>query len=196
MDIPSQLKEILSQRRYEHSMHTADLAVEYARLLGVSAEKAYLAGVLHDCAKSLSDPELIKEALSNDIAVDEIQRQSPQLLHGYVGAVYAEKKYGVTDEEVLDAIRYHTTGRPNMTKLEKAIFLADLSEIGRDSYFEDAAQIRETAFADFDKALIMAFDGVIHAVLRRGSLLHTSTVDARNALILEVEGNALRGGPC
>ena len=184
-----EIKEILSQTlspsRYRHTLGTADMAVRYAKLLGADPERAYLAGIIHDCVKNYSNEELLKEARRYGLPIDEVSQKNAHLLHGAVGAAHAKEVFGVTDGEILSAVSCHTTGKPNMTKLEKILFLADLTEENRE--YEFVAEIRETAFLDFDKALIMAYDSTIQFVLRQEGLLHPDTVYARNDLILSRE---------
>ncbi len=103
-------------------------------------------------------------------------------MHAPVGAHLAKERFQIEDEEVLSAVAHHTMGRENMTLLEKIVFLADLIEPSR--AYEDVEEIRKIAFADFHKALLMAYDGIISFVLRKGDPLHPTTVAARNYLIL------------
>jgi predicted HD superfamily hydrolase involved in NAD metabolism len=181
--IMQELKKSLSEDRFRHSVSTAKMAAVYASWLGCDLEKAYTAGLAHDCAKYLSGEGYLKEAAARGIEIDEVQRNSPALLHGAVGAAYARELYGISDEESLSAICYHTTGRPAMAPLEKAVFLADLTEEGRDEQYTDVAGIRAMAAIDFDRAMVMAFDAVISDVLRKGGLLHKNTVNARNYIL-------------
>lgn len=129
--ITEDLKYRLKPNRFKHTLGVAKTAKEMAEIFGVNPNQAYLAGMLHDCAKQLSDDELLETCYDNDITVTEIEKLSPYLLHGKVGAHIASTRYGITDKEVLSAIVWHTTGKENMTNLEKIIFSADYIEPGR-----------------------------------------------------------------
>lgn len=181
-EIKKKLKDTLKPKRYTHTLNTADMAKKLAAYLHENEDKAYLAGLVHDCAKNLTDEELLSCAAEYQINVDKITKHAPYLLHGPVGAVMAKEKFGIDDQEILSAVACHTTGRENMSMLDKIIFLADLTEISRT--YEDVEEIRKVQFEDFDRALIMAFDGVINFILRKGCLLHTDTVNARNYLMM------------
>lgn len=130
--ITEDLQKRLKPKRFQHTLGVAKTAKEMAEIFHVNPNKAYLAGMLHDCAKNLSDGELLKICNENNIVITDYERESPYLLHGKAGAYLAETRYGITDEEVLSAIIWHTTGKENMSDLEKIIFSADYIEPGRD----------------------------------------------------------------
>lgn len=186
-EIKEILKNTLKPERYTHTLNTADMAKKLAAYLHEDEDKAYLAGLVHDCAKNLSDEELLAHARKYHIGIDPVTQQAPYLLHGAVGAFIARDTFGIDDEEILSAVTWHTTGKENMSMLDKIIFLADLTEISRT--YEDVKAIREIQFKDFEKALIMAFDGVIAFVLKQGCLLHTDTINARNYLLMQQNQN-------
>lgn len=158
--IRDNLDGVLKKSRFQHSIGVEEVACDLAAIYGYDVEKAGLAGLLHDCAKNLSDQELLDNCKENNIAVSEIEERFPYLLHGKVGAVLAESKYEVKDEEILNSIRYHTTGRPNMTLLDKIIFAADYIEPYRKPLprIED---IRWTAYTDLDYAVTMIYDNIL-----------------------------------
>ncbi len=158
--IRDNLDGVLKKSRFQHSIGVEEVACDLAAIYGYDVEKAGLAGLLHDCAKNLSDQELLDNCKENNIAVSEMEERFPYLLHGKVGAVLAESKYEVKDEEILNSIRYHTTGRPNMTLLDKIIFTADYIEPYREPLprIED---IRWTAYTDLDYAVTMIYDNIL-----------------------------------
>ncbi len=180
--IKQYLEKHLKKERYLHSLNTALTARQLAQYQRVDADNAYLAGLVHDCAKNLSDAELLDAAKRFGIPTDPIILHSPQLLHGAVGAHISRENFGIHDEEIFKAIAHHTMGRENMSPMEKIIFLADLIEPSRT--YADLSKIRETALTDFDKALLMAYDGIISFVIRKEELLHPLTIQARNYLLL------------
>ena len=148
--IEDALRGILNTHRYQHTQGVRYTACALAMRFGADIGKAEKAGLLHDCAKYMSDAALLAYAKDHGIPVEEVEEKSPHLLHGKVGADMAEKIYGVTDPEILSAIRYHTVGRPAMTLLEKIIFVADYIEPGR-KY--PSASLRRLAFEDLDGAV-------------------------------------------
>ncbi|MGI6777564.1 MAG: bis(5'-nucleosyl)-tetraphosphatase (symmetrical) YqeK [Acetivibrionales bacterium] len=113
--------------------------------------------------------------------MDDVSLLHPVLLHGPVGSGLAQRDYGISNRKVLDAISFHTTGRINMTMLEKIIFIADYIEPGRD--FEGIEKIRTTAFNDIDAAMLIALDNSIRYIIYKGKLIHTNTIEARNFII-------------
>lgn len=145
-----EMEEILSAKRYIHTLGVAYTASCLAMAHGESMEEAMAAGLLHDCAKSMHGSELMAICEKGNLWMNAAERSNPTaLLHAKVGAYLAEHKYGVTDDNILNAIRYHTTGRPDMSKLEKIIYIADYIEPGRKQLAE-LEMIRRIAFQDLD----------------------------------------------
>lgn len=131
-EIDNDLKKLLSPHRYSHTLGVALTSKEMAENYGVNPNTAYLAGLLHDCAKYYTNEELLNTCKKNNIPVTQAEKNAPYLLHGKVGAFVAKRKYHIEDETVLSAITWHTTGKPQMTKLEQIVFCADYIEPGRD----------------------------------------------------------------
>ncbi len=138
--IIEQLTKELSHRRFEHSLRTAYFAAELAAGLKENKEAAFLAGLLHDCARDLSEQNLLIEAKKNKLRLTKEERHSPMLLHGKIGAIFAAEKYLITDQNILQAIKNHTYGRHKMSVLEKIIFLVDYADESRT--FKEAGIIR------------------------------------------------------
>ena len=147
--ITEDLQHCLPDKRFTHTIGVAKTAKEMAEIFSVNPNKAYLAGMLHDCAKNLSDKELLKICYENNILVTDSERKSPYLLHGKAGAYIAETKYGISDKEVLSAIIWHTTGKADMSELEKIIFSADYIEPGRDKQ-PNLEYLRKISKTDLD----------------------------------------------
>lgn len=147
------LKRKLTPKRYVHSIGVEYTAANMAFVHGEDVQRARIAGLLHDCAKCIPVEEKLKKALKFGLPVSECERKSPDLLHGKLGAYYAREKCGVTDEGILSAITYHTTGKPNMTLLEKIIFVADYIEPNR-RMIRELPEIRKEAFSDLDRCII------------------------------------------
>ena len=154
------LMENLDEKRYEHTLGVAYTATALAMRYEESIPKAYLAGLLHDCAKCLDDANKIDICNKHNIVITKTEQKNPFLLHAKVGSFMAKDTYDVQDTDILNAILYHTTGRPNMTLLEKIIFIADYIEPNR----KDAPNlelIRKTAFEDLDETLIMILNDTL-----------------------------------
>lgn len=130
-EILEDLKNRLKPSRLAHTLGVAETARELAACYGADVDKAYLAGLLHDCAKDIPDEEQVHRAKMAGISLSGQELQAPALIHAKLGAYYARERYGIRDVEILDAIRYHTTGRPAMTLLEAILYIADYIEPGR-----------------------------------------------------------------
>ncbi|CAB1240110.1 bis(5'-nucleosyl)-tetraphosphatase (symmetrical) YqeK [Clostridium sp. MT-14] len=175
------LREKLKKSRFDHSLSVRDTAVKMAKIYNADVEKARMAGLVHDCAKYMSNEEILNIADQNNICIDEITRANPQLLHGSIAAIIAKNIMGIYDEEVLNAIKYHTTGKKNMNLLEKIIYISDYIEPLRD--FPGVDKLREKALVDLNAAMLDAFNNTIEVVIARNQLLHIDTIEGRNYLI-------------
>ncbi len=153
-NINSDLKNILDKNRYEHTLGVASTAVCLAMKYEYNLEKAEEAGLLHDCAKCISDDKKLKQCEKHNISITPTEEKSPFLLHAKLGAFYAMHKYSITDKEVINAILIHTTGAPDMTLLEKIIYVADYIEPNR-KQAPNLSEIRRIAFEDIDMAVFM-----------------------------------------
>lgn len=158
--IRKSMEKKLDAKRYEHTLGVAYTAAALAMRYGADQNNALLAGMLHDCAKCLSNEKRLSICEKYNISVSESERKNPFLLHAKVGSFLAMKKYGVTDKDVINAILNHTTGRPGMSTLEKIIWLADYIEPGR-KQAPNLAAIRKVAFEDLDQALLMALEDTL-----------------------------------
>ena len=145
--LPDYLEEyILQNRLYKESKY--------------GTKKARIAGLLHDCAKCIPTEEKLIKAEKFGLPVNSSERANPDLLHGKLGAYYARTKYGINDKEILDAITYHTTGRPGMTLMDKIIYVADYIEPNR-RMLNELPEIRKEAFQDIDKALLHILKNIL-----------------------------------
>lgn len=181
--INKKLKKALKPKRYHHTLGVVECALEMAKKYNCNLEKVRYAAILHDCAKNYSDAKLLEVAKRSGLELDAVTIREPQLLHGPVGAVVAKEEYGVDDADILAAIAYHTTGRVNMTKLEKIIYLADFIEPSRD--YPGVDTLRQMAFENLDDAMIQALTNTIRYITKIGGLIHERTVTTRNAMILK-----------
>lgn len=149
-NIRKEMEKVLSSKRYAHTLGVAYTAAALSMAHGDHVEDAMTAGLLHDCAKSMHGSELVAICEKAHLNVTAVERSNPTaLLHAKAGAYLAQHKYGITDNDILNAIRYHTTGRPDMSKLEKIIYIADYIEPNR-KQLEELDLIRRIAFYDLD----------------------------------------------
>ncbi|MCR5301747.1 MAG: bis(5'-nucleosyl)-tetraphosphatase (symmetrical) YqeK [Lachnospiraceae bacterium] len=170
------LKDSLSHKRYMHSIGVSDTAACLAMRYGYDMEKARLAGLLHDCAKALGTDELIRTVREAKIETSPIEEENPELLHAKAGSVIASKRYEVDDQEIIGAIFYHTTGRPEMTWLEKIIFLADYIEPNRVD-IPELEKIRKQAFTEMNEAVAMCCRNSIEHLKRNSRMIDRITID-------------------
>lgn len=149
-NIRKEMETVLSSKRYAHTLGVAYTAAALAMAHGEPMEDAMIAGLLHDCAKSMHGSELVAICEKARLNVTTVERSNPTaLLHAKAGAYLAQHKYGVNDDNILNAIRYHTTGRPDMSRLEKILYIADYIEPNRKQLAE-LDMIRRIAFQDLD----------------------------------------------
>ncbi|WP_026528862.1 bis(5'-nucleosyl)-tetraphosphatase (symmetrical) YqeK [Butyrivibrio sp. VCD2006] len=148
-----EMKLVLNADRFDHTLGVAYTAANMAAVHDISVEKALIAGYLHDCAKNLEHDEQIKICKKYGVEISDIEKRNPSLIHAKAGMCLAEHRYGVDDKEILSAIRWHTTGHPGMTDLEKIVFIADFIEPNRKP-LEHMDQIRKEAFKDLDKCML------------------------------------------
>ncbi len=158
--IKKKLRHHLDKERYEHTLGVMYTAAAMAMVYETDMNKTLLAGLLHDCAKCIPGEKKIHLCEKYGLPISSAERQNPGLLHSKLGAYLAEAKYGIEDKEVLDAICYHTTGRPNMTLLDKIIYIADYIEPGR-NHAPNLGEIRELCFADLDEALLKILEDIL-----------------------------------
>ena len=142
----------LDTERYEHTLGVMYTAASMAMRYDEDVEKALLAGLLHDCAKCISSENKIKLCNKYHLSVSEVEKKNPSLLHAKLGAFLAAKKYHIKDKDVINAIASHTTGCPNMTLLDKIIYIADYIEPGRKE-LPNMAEVRKLAFTDINECL-------------------------------------------
>lgn len=164
----SRLAKKLSPDRYEHSLSVSFLCVALAMRYDYDLDKAELAGLLHDCGKRYQDNVLIEKCQQHKIELTEDELLAPAIIHAKYGAWMAKHKYDIQDEEILAAIRFHTTGCPNMTTLMKIVWLADYIEPRR-SYIEQLPKIRKLAFQDMDLAIHESLAGSLAYLHRKGA---------------------------
>lgn len=172
--IIERLQEKLTERRFIHSVGVEYTAACMAYKFDVDAQKARIAGLLHDCAKCIPREEKLRKAEKFGLPVNVSERANPDLLHGKLGAYYARKRYGVEDPEILSAITYHTTGHPNMSKLDQIIFIADFIEPNR-KMIPSLPEIRREAFTDLDHCMMHILKNTLDYLHQRNVVIDEMT---------------------
>lgn len=175
------IKAKLSPQRFDHSLRVVETALEMAEGQLIDRNKVYLAALLHDYAKDMPPDRLLGLAREQGLVTCRAEEAQPDLLHGPVAAWLCREELGIWDNEVLEAIRYHTTGRVDMTPLDILIYLADLIEPGRS--YEGVSELRRLCREDTASGLLYAFDSTLLYVIRRKLLIHPLTVEARNWIL-------------
>jgi predicted HD superfamily hydrolase involved in NAD metabolism len=159
-DLKKDLKKEMDESRYEHTIGVMYTCGALAMRYGYDLEKAMLAGLMHDCAKCMPNAKKLKMAEKNHLDISDLERKNPFMLHAKLGALLAQKKYDIDDEEILSAIRWHTTGRPQMSLLDKIVYVADYIEPKRDKA-PNLKEIRQMAFEDLDQALLKILEDTL-----------------------------------
>ena len=158
--IRKQLAKVLDSKRYEHTQGVAYTSAALAMRYGEDVQKAELAGLLHDCAKCLDNEKKIHICKKHNIAISDAELKNPFLLHAKVGGYLTKEKYKIDDEDIINAVTYHTTGRPGMSLLEKIVYIADYIEPGRD-HVSNLDEVRNLCFRDLDEALLQILEDIL-----------------------------------
>lgn len=172
--LQNKIKKVLEEKRFEHTLGVAYTATNLAFVYDYDDKKAFVAGLLHDCAKCLSHEKRLLVCEKNRLEITTVEEENPVLLHAKVGAFFAKEKYGIYDLDILDAIRYHTTGRPDMGLLEKIIYVADYIEPHRKK-LPRLSEIRKIAFEDLDRAIYMILENSLKYLEKGGSKIDPKT---------------------
>ncbi len=170
------LQSELKPGRFEHTVGVQYTSCCLAMRYGYDVEKANVAGLLHDCAKHMPDKEKLTLCKKRGIKVSKAEKKNPGLLHAKLGAVLAKEKYGVDDKEILSAITWHTTGKPDMSLLDKIVFIADYIEPNRDQA-PNLEELRRVAFEDLDQCLIMILKQTIDYLVEIKADMDPMTVE-------------------
>ena len=179
--LESQLKASLDEPRFIHTRAVAYTAAALAmRWYKYEIDRVMIAGYMHDCAKCMSIEEQISIAADNMIYVSDFHMKHPKLLHAIAGPAVAQEQYGIFDREIHDAIRTHTTGAPNMSIMQKIIYVADFIEPNREGIVKHIENYREMAFLDLDKAVYMIADQTVSYLTSLGEEFDPATIAARD----------------
>ena len=182
-EIEQRIKELNKTKRFIHSLNVRDEAVRMAAFYGADVEKARLAGLVHDCAKDLSEEQMTDFYKKFNLDADKLMSVDEKLRHAKVGAYFAKYEFGIDDDEIFDAIYYHTTGKADMPILTKIIFIADCIEPGRD--YKGVEKMRKLAYKDLDSAVLEALDFTFKTLIKKKKIFHPDTIEARNFILRE-----------
>ena len=179
--IKKDLEEKLSENRYNHSLRVAEYCKRLAKIYKADENKAYLAGLVHDCAKNLEDYYILNKNVNSDIIFDIEEENNRNLQHAPIGVAVCKNLYGIFDDEIISAVRYHTTARENMTLIEKILFIADKIEPNRK--YDTVEELRIIADYDIDKAIVKFLDDSFEYLEKKSQKIHPLSVKARDYLV-------------
>lgn len=178
-EIHDKLRKSFKGNRYIHTLGVEYTSACLAMKYGADLKKAQIAGLLHDCAKQLPEEKMIKLCKEFNEPISETEYRQPFLLHGKAGVCLTQSEYDIYDEDILNAIRYHTTGRPAMTLLEKIVFVADYIEPDRKNA-EKLNMLRQMAFEDLDKTVLLILDQTLTYLESTASQIDSNTIITRD----------------
>lgn len=179
------LKEKLTEHRFVHSLNVADSAKELARIYGCDEAIAYTTGLIHDVCKDTPAGLQLSYMLENGVELTEIEISTAKLYHAMCGSVYIQKEFGIDNQDMINAVRYHTTGRKNMSLLEKIVFIADFISAERD--YNGVEIMREKAVKSLDEAIVEGLGFTIKDLIDRGErFVHPDTIDAYNDAMMNI----------
>ncbi|MCD2434578.1 bis(5'-nucleosyl)-tetraphosphatase (symmetrical) YqeK [Acidaminococcus sp. NSJ-142] len=184
-EMKRRLAKELPEKRFKHSVAVCETAIRLARIHGVDEKKAAIAGLIHDSGRQIPTRDFIAKAEELGIDLDEIERCQPILIHSKLGKYYAQHEFGVTDPDILNAIRYHTTGAAHMSPLCMVIYLADLLEPARD--FPKVEEMRKMAKKSLETTMLAAYANTMEYLLGSQLLIHPDCLAGYNELAIQLK---------
>lgn len=181
-DYKSIIKPFLSEKRYYHSICVSQKAKAFAEKYGADVQKAETAGILHDIMKDLPPEQQLQKMKQYGIELSDVERSAQKLWHAMLGAAYIKNELHIDDPEILDAVRYHTTGRRNMSLLEKILFIADFVSDDRD--YPGVEGLRRAAEVSLENAMIEGLAFTITDLAGQKKAIHPDTIEAYNQAAL------------
>lgn len=178
------LRGILSRDRFTHSLNVASEALRLAQTWDENGDVAYLAGLLHDCCKERSREEMLNLLAGSDIIKDPVFLKSFPVWHGFAAAIYIQRELSVLNAQIIDAVRYHTTGRGDMTRIEEIIYLADLISADRD--YPGIEALRAKAHRSIEAAMLESLQYSLKKLLKNDAPVLTDTLNAYNQYLLQI----------
>lgn len=179
--IKKDLKEKLSENRYEHSLRVADYCKRLAKIYNADENKAYLSGLVHDCAKNLEEYYMLNSKVNSDIIFDTEEKNNPKIQHGPIGSIVCKNIYGIVDDEILSGVRYHTTAKENMSMIEKILFISDKIEPNRK--YDTVEELRKLADYNIDNAIIKFLNDSFNYLEKKSERIHPLSIRARDYLV-------------
>lgn len=183
-EIKEYLAKNLEEKRYEHVLGVAETAKKLAALNDIDENAADIAGLAHDVAKNMSKEDMYNVIKENNIILSEVEKRNKSLWHSIIAPVIARQKLGIENIEILNSLRWHTTGKENMTVLEKIIYIADMIEPTRD--FPGVEELRKITFEDLDNGVLAGLNQTMKFILEKNQLMDENTVKARNYLLMNI----------
>lgn len=188
MNRDEQYKEVLrgrlTERRFIHSLNVADSAKQLAEIYGCNAEEAYTAGLVHDCNKDTPAGLQLSYMLENGMELTRLEADTAKLYHAMSGSIFIRKELGIDNTDIINSVRYHTTGRAGMTLLEKIVFIADF--ISKDRDYDGVEVMREKALKSLDAAIAEGLGFTIKELVENSKAVHPDTVDAYNEAVMNI----------
>ncbi len=179
------MEKTLEPKRYEHTLGVAYTAASLAMVHDADVEKALIAGMLHDCAKCMPFHKQIAVCEKHNVSLSEVERtENSPLLHAKAGSTLARTEYGITDDDILNAISYHTTGRPDMSTLEKIIYIADYIEPGRKT-LPNLSMVRKIAYQNLDDTMRQILNDTLEHLKEKGGSIDPMTKETYQFYIQE-----------
>lgn len=186
--LTSDIKKELDDKRFRHTISVAHTAAALAMCHDLDPQKAYFAGLLHDCAKCIPNKDKMALCAKYGLSVTSVEKENPDLLHAKLGSYLARTKYGMEDEEIISAILFHTTGKPAMSAFEQIIYIADYIEIHRKP-LPNMAKARKLAFQDLDACMLVILESTLNYLQQ-----NDATIDEITQETYEYYKNACKKG--
>lgn len=177
------IRKLMGDYRYTHSCNVAEEAVTLAGLYGCDLQKAYTAGILHDVTKEIPKEEQLQIIQDSGIILDSVQQKSPKLWHAVSGSVFICRFLSITDSDIINAVRYHTTGRANMSLLEKVIYIADYTSAERS--YDGADIMREKSRRSLEEAMLFSCQFTLQSLSAKETAIHPDQLFLYNELVLK-----------
>lgn len=180
-EVDRKIKSTMTLKRYQHVIGVVNTSSKLADIYGEDVQKCRIAAIFHDYAKQFTKDQVQQTTLEYCVKLDTLEKDSIQLSHSKLAAEIAKKEYGIYDQDILNAISFHTTGRAYMSMIEKIIFVADSIEPGRK--YPGVEAVRDLAFHDINKAILIIYKHTITHLLNSDHKIHPDSVTARNYFI-------------
>lgn len=181
-DYKKLVKSRMGEKRFTHSENVSKEAVKLAKLYGADPEKAELAGILHDITKETPNEEQLQIMEKNGIILTKLQLSSPKLWHSMSGAAFIQSELGITDEDIINAVRYHTSGRAGMSMLEKIIFVADFTSEERN--YDGVEIMRKKSRKSLEEAMHYGLSFTISDLVKRERVIDPNAIDCYNDITI------------